>query len=109
MSKIIVNIAMGIVIISIFISIGFLLAKLDKTEPQPIIDTTQLDSTKVFYSKQLDSINTENKLLQTKIEAKNETIKTLKGLVKENNSYFESITDSVLFEALREIRGNGVK
>ncbi len=74
-----------------------------------IIDTTQLDSTKVFYSKQLDSINTENRLLNTKIEAKNETIKTLKGLVKENNHYFESITDSALFEDLKKIRSKGVR
>lgn len=81
----------------------------NKTEPQTIIDTTQLDSTKVFYSKQLDSINTENRLLNTKIEAKNETIKTLKGLVKENNHYFESITDSALLEELRKIRGMGIK
>lgn len=87
----------------------FIAYKTTENEPQTIIDTTQLDSTKVFYSKQLDSINTENKLLQTKIEAKNETIRTLKGLVKENNHYFESITDSALFDDLRVIRSSGIR
>ena len=74
-----------------------------------LIDTSKTDSMQVFYSKQLDSIKVKNQLLQVKIEAKTETIRTLKGLVKENNHYFENITDSALFEALRDIRGKGVK
>ena len=73
------------------------------------IDTSKTDSMQVFYSKQLDSIKVENQLLQVKIEAKTETIRTLKGLVKENNHYFESITDSALFEELKKIRSSGIK
>ena len=73
------------------------------------IDTSKTDSMQVFYSKQLDSIKVENQLLQVKIEAKTETIRTLKGLVKENNHYFESITDSALFEELKKVRSGGVK
>lgn len=74
-----------------------------------IIDTSKTDSMQVFYSKQLDSMMIENQLLQVKIEAKNETIRTLKVLVKENNHYFESITDSALFEELKRVRSGGVK
>lgn len=73
------------------------------------IDTSKTDSMQVFYSKQLDSIKVENQLLQVKIEAKTETIRTLKGLVKENNYYFESITDSTLFEELKKIRSGGIR
>lgn len=73
------------------------------------IDTSKTDSMQVFYSKQLDSMMIENQLLQVKIEAKTETIRTLKGLVKENNHYFESITDSALFEDLKKIRSSGIR
>lgn len=73
------------------------------------IDTSKTDSMQVFYSKQLDSMMIENQLLQVKIEAKTETIRTLKVLVKENNHYFESITDSALFEELKKVRSGGVK
>ena len=77
-------------------------------ENQPI-DTSKTDSMQVFYSKQLDSIKVENQLLQNTIINKDQTIKTLKGLVKENNHYFESITDSALFEELKKIRSSGIK
>lgn len=92
--------------------VGFFLAYYiykNDNEPQPQIDTSKTDSMQVFYSKQLDSMMIENQLLQVKIEAKTETIRTLKVLVKENNHYFESITDSALFEELKKIRSGGVK
>lgn len=97
---------LSIIIICVASFVYFL--KTEKAKNQ-LIDTSKPDSMQVFYSKQLDSINTENRLLNTKIEAKNETIKTLKGLVKENNHYFESITDSALFEDLKKIRSKGVR
>ena len=92
--------------------VGFFLAYYiykNDNEPQPQIDTSKTDSMQVFYSKQLDSIKVENQLLQVKIEAKTETIKTLKGLVKQNNHYFQSITDSALFEELKKVRSGGVR
>ena len=92
--------------------IGFAGAYRIITEPnkkEVIIDTSKTDSMQVFYSKQLDSIKVENQLLQVKIEAKTETIRTLKVLVKQNNHYFESITDSALFEELKRVRSGGVR
>ena len=92
--------------------IGFAGAYRIITEPnktEVIIDTSKTDSMQVFYSKQLDSIATENRLLNTKVEAKNETIRTLKGLVKENNHYFESITDSALVVELEKEREKGIR
>lgn len=98
-----------LVFICVILFFGLLVYGMLKNPIQPKIDTSKTDSMQVFYSKQLDSMMIENQLLQVKIEAKTETIRTLKVLVKENNHYFESITDSALFEALREIRGKGVK
>lgn len=99
------------IIIIVGVWVGGLLIGIStkKDAPQIIIDTSKTDSMQVFYSKQLDSIKVENQLLQVKIEAKTETIRTLKGLVKENNHYFESITDSTLFEELKKIRSGGIK
>lgn len=99
------------IIIIVGVWVGGLLIGIStkKDAPQIIIDTSKTDSMQVFYSKQLDSIKVENQLLQVKIEAKTETIRTLKGLVKENSHYFESITDSTLFEELKKIRSGGVR
>ena len=66
-----------------------------------IIDTSKTDSMQVFYSKQLDSIKVENQLLQVKIEAKTETIKTLKGLVKENNEKINPNNSVPILDSLR--------
>ena len=98
-----------LVFICVILFFGLLVYGMLKNPIQPIIDTSKTDSMQVFYSKQLDSIKVENQLLQVKIEAKTETIKTLKGLVKENNHYFESITDSALFEELKKIRSGGIR
>lgn len=65
------------------------------------IDTSKTDSMQVFYSKQLDSMMIENQLLQVKIEAKNETIKTLKGLVKENNEKINPNNSVPILDSLR--------
>lgn len=92
--------------------IGFAGAYRIITEPnkkEVIIDTSKTDSMQVFYSKQLDSMRVENQLLQNTITNKDQTIRTLKGLVKENNHYFESITDSALFEELKKVRSVGVR
>lgn len=72
-----------------------------KDEQQPKTDTSKTDSMKVFYSKQLDSIKVENQLLQVKIEAKTETIKTLKGLVKENNEKINPNNSVPILDSLR--------
>lgn len=77
-------------------------------ENQPI-DTSKTDSMQVFYSKQLDSIKVENQLLQVKIEAKTETIRTLKGLVNDNNKKYQLITDSALLVELKNIRSSGIR
>lgn len=102
----------GIAFVLLFLLTIALLLVIEKNKQlkeHPPIDTSKTDSMQVFYSKQLDSIKVENQLLQVKIEAKTETIRTLKGLVKENNYYFESITDSALFEELKKVRSGGVK
>ena len=98
-----------LVFICVILFFGLLVYGMLKNPIQPTIDTSKTDSMQVFYSKQLDSIKVENQLLQVKIEAKTETIRTLKGLVKENSHYFESITDSTLFEELKKIRSGGVR
>lgn len=98
-----------LVFICVILFFGLLVYGMLKNPIQPKIDASKTDSMQVFYSKQLDSIKVENQLLQVKIEAKTETIRTLKGLVKENSHYFESITDSTLFEELKKIRSGGVR
>jgi len=105
----VISIIIGIVLVGLICLIVFLAIKKSIENNTHQIDTSKTDSMQVFYSKQLDSIKIENQLLQVKIEAKTETIKTLKGLVKQNNHYFQSITDSALFEELKRVRSGGVK
>lgn len=103
------TVVMLVLLFLLTVALYLVIEKNKQLQEHPPIDTSKTDSMQVFYSKQLDSIKVENQLLQVKIEAKNETIRTLKGLVKENNQYFESITDSALFEELKKIRSSGIK
>ena len=73
----------------------------DSTMEVNPLDTSKTDSMQVFYSKQLDSMRVENQLLQVKIEAKTETIKTLKGLVKENNEKINPNNSVPILDSLR--------
>lgn len=99
-----ITIIMGFLLaILFFICVGIVLAKAYRKvyEPQTTIDTSKTDSMQVFYSKQLDSIKVENQLLQVKIEAKTETIRTLKGLVKENNEKINPNNSVPILDSLR--------
>ena len=91
------------IIIIVGVWVGGLLIGIStkKDAPQIIIDTSKTDSMQVFYSKQLDSIKVENQLLQVKIEAKTETIRTLKGLVKENNEKINPNNSVPILDSLR--------
>lgn len=104
-----INIIGWLLIVFFFICVGIGLSKAYRKVYEPQADTSKTDSMQVFYSKQLDSIKVENQLLQNTIINKEQTIRTLKGLVKENNHYFESIADSALFEELKKIRSGGIK
>ena len=79
----------------------FFAYKTNNSTQQPTIDTSKTDSMKVFYSKQLDSMMIENQLLQVKIEAKTETIRTLKVLVKENNEKINPNNSVPILDSLR--------
>ncbi len=90
-----------LVFICVILFFGLLVYGMLKNPIQPKIDTSKTDSMKVFYSKQLDSIKVENQLLQVKIEAKTETIRTLKGLVKENNEKINPNNSVPILDSLR--------
>lgn len=91
------------IIIIVGVWVGGLLIGIStkKDNTQIIIDTSKTDSMQVFYSKQFDSMRVENQLLQVKIEAKTETIKTLKGLVKENNEKINPNNSVPILDSLR--------
>lgn len=90
-----------LVFICVILFFGLLVYGMLKNPIQPKIDASKTDSMQVFYSKQLDSIKVENQLLQVKIEAKTETIKTLKGLVKENNEKINPNNSVPILDSLR--------
>ena len=90
-----------LVFICVILFFGLLVYGMLKNPIQPKIDTSKTDSMQVFYSKQLDSIKVENQLLQVKIEAKTETIRTLKGLVKENNEKINPNNSVPILDSLR--------
>lgn len=90
-----------LVFICVILFFGLLVYGMLKNPIQPKIDASKTDSMQVFYSKQLDSIKVENQLLQVKIEAKTETIRTLKGLVKENNEKINPNNSVPILDSLR--------
>jgi hypothetical protein len=68
-----------------------------------------LDSIKAYTTKITDSLTTINVEYKAKIEAKNEVIRTLKGLVNDNNKKYQVITDSALVVELERLRGIGIR
>lgn len=103
-------------ILTIFGVVGVLTALIMlygiKQELKPI-DIVQeqinLDSIKTYYNVKIDSVNTANLILKSKIKDKNEIIYTLKGLVNDNNKKYQVITDSALVVELEKLRGIGIR
>ncbi len=91
----------------VFISIK----KLDNKEPTNNLQQEQinLDSVKAYYNVKIDSVNTANLILKSKIKDKNEIIYTLKSLVNDNNKKYQVITDSALVVELEKLRGLGIR
>jgi hypothetical protein len=83
----------------------------DKVEPTNNLQQEQinLDSIKAYTTKITDSLATIKVEYKAKIEAKNEVIRTLKGLVNDNNKKYQVITDSALVVELERLRINGIK
>lgn len=83
----------------------------DKVEPTNNIQQEQinLDSVKAYTAKITDSLTTIKIEYKAKIEAKNEVIRTLKGLVNDNNKKYQVITDSALVVELERLRGLGIR
>ena len=83
-----------------------------KQELKPI-DIVQeqinLDSIKAYTTKITDSLTTINVEYKAKIDAKNEVIRTLKGLVNDNNKKYQVITDSALVGELEKERAKGIR
>ena len=69
----------------------------------------KLDSIKAYYNVKIDSVNTANLILKSKIKDKNEIIYTLKSLVNDNNKKYQVITDSALVVELEKLRGVGIR
>lgn len=103
-------------ILTIFAAILFISALIIlygiKQELKPI-DIVQeqinLDSIKVYTTHITDSLTTINVEYKAKIEAKNEVIRTLKGLVNDNNKKYKVITDSALVVELEIERLKGIR
>ena len=95
------TVVMLVLLFLLTVALYLVIEKNKQLQEHPPIDTSKTDSMQVFYSKQLDSIKVENQLLQVKIEAKNETIKTLKGLVKENNEKINPNNSVPILDSLR--------
>jgi TRAP-type mannitol/chloroaromatic compound transport system substrate-binding protein len=68
-----------------------------------------LDSIKSYTTHITDSLTTINVEYKAKIESKNEVIRTLKGLVNDNNKKYQLITDSALVVELEKERVKGIK
>ena len=91
--------------------VWYFLFRKDKVEPTNNLQQEQinLDSIKAYYNVKIDSVNTANLILKSKIKDKNEIIYTLKGLVNDNNKKYQVITDSALVVELERLRGLGIK
>ena len=91
--------------------VWYFLFRKDKVEPTNNLQQEQinLDSIKAYYNVKIDSVNTANLILKSKIKDKNEIIFTLKSLVNDNNKKYQVITDSALVVELERLRGLGIK
>ena len=91
--------------------INYFYFRKDKAEPPNNLQQEQinLDSIKAYTTKITDSLTTINVEYKAKIDAKNEVIRTLKGLVNDNNKKYQVITDSALVVELERLRINGIR
>jgi len=104
-------------IIIILCIIGFIVLALifrniygDKEPPNNLQqEQINLDSIKAYYNVKIDSVNTANLILKSKIKDKNEIIYTLKSLVNDNNKKYQVITDSALVVELEKERAKGIR
>jgi hypothetical protein len=101
-----------IVILSVLAIFLFGMYLFDKaTQPTNNLQQEQinLDSIKAYYNVKIDSVNTANLILKSKIKDKNEIIYTLKSLVNDNNKKYQVITDSALVVELGKERAKGIR
>lgn len=91
--------------------VWYFLFRKDKVEPTNNLQQEQinLDSIKAYYNVKIDSVNTANLILKSKIKDKNEIIYTLKSLVNDNNKKYQVITDSALVVELGKERAKGIR
>lgn len=91
--------------------VWYFLFRKDKVEPTNNLQQEQinLDSVKAYYNVKIDSVNTANLILKSKIKDKNEIIFTLKSLVNDNNKKYQVITDSALVVELEKERAKGIR
>jgi len=91
--------------------VWYFLFRKDKVEPINNLQQEQinLDSIKAYTTHITDSLTTINVEYKAKIEAKNDVIRTLKGLVNDNNKKYQVITDSALVFELERLRGVGIR
>ena len=91
--------------------VWYFLFRKDDVEPTNNLQQEQikLDSIKAYTTKITDSLTTINVEYKAKIDAKNEVIRTLKGLVNDNNKKYQVITDSALVVELEKERAKGIR
>ena len=100
-----------VLLVWMIISVLYFSNSRDKVEPPNNLQQEQinLDSIKAYYNVKIDSVNTANLILKSKIKDKNEIIYTLKSLVNDNNKKYQVITDSALVVELEKLRGVGIR
>ena len=100
-----------VLLVWMIISVLYFSNSRDKVEPTNNLQQEQikLDSIKAYYNVKIDSVNTANLILKSKIKDKNEIIYTLKSLVNDNNKKYQVITDSALVVELEKERAKGIR
>ena len=102
-----------LIVLTLFLGVGGFIAYINREPTQPTNNLQQeqinLDSIKAYTTKITDSLTTINVEYKAKIDAKNEVIRTLKGLVNDNNKKYQVITDSALVVELEKLRGVGIR
>ena len=102
-----------LIVLVLFLGAGGFIAYINRVPPQPTNNLQQeqinLDSVKAYYNVKIDSVNTANLILKSKIKDKNEIIYTLKSLVNDNNKKYQVITDSALVVELEKERAKGIR
>ena len=102
-----------LIVLTLFLGVGGFIAYINREPTQPTNNLQQeqinLDSIKAYTTKITDSLTTINVEYKAKIDAKNEVIRTLKGLVNDNNKKYQVITDSALVVELEKERAKGIR